>query len=43
MQKNVLWLLEDFSAGGIKEDWELLNCNIVARLCALIDVLISKL
>jgi hypothetical protein len=39
----VLWLLEDFSAGGVKEEKELLDCNIVARLSALIDVLIGRL
>lgn len=40
---NILWLLEDFSGVSTREDFELLNCNIVARVSAIMETLIRCL
>lgn len=40
---NILWLLEDFSGLSLEEDYELLNCNIVARILAIMETLVRCL
>lgn len=35
----MLWLIEDFAAGGENEEKELLDCNIVARVTQIMEVI----
>lgn len=37
----MLWILEDFSGYTLKEDYELLNCNIIVRIVGVIELLIE--
>jgi hypothetical protein len=41
--KQILWLLEDFSAGSSEHSQVLMNSNIVTRVFKVIEILIDLL